>query len=117
MLGIFDNNATCSLRKPQLLIYLVLVEPCVIASLFSRLNLQYDEPTTPSHHVLLDGEIMYMGQRLEPPSRLPSSVVLGKGCALVPLLFAVPCQLEDNSSTTQCHTFMVLHNDLFAHQA
>ena len=44
VLGIFDNNATCSLCKPQLLIYLVLVEPCVIASLFSRLNLQYDEP-------------------------------------------------------------------------
>ena len=44
---------------------------------------------------------MYMGRRLEPLTRWPSSVVLGKGCALVLLLFAVPCQLEDDSSTTQ----------------
>ena len=58
--GIFDNNATCSLCKPQLLIYLVLVEPCVIASC-SHLHLQHDEPTTPSHHVLLDSAVMYMG--------------------------------------------------------
>ena len=48
VLGIFDNNATCSLCKPQLLISLVLVEPCVIASC-SHLHLQHDEPTpTPS---------------------------------------------------------------------
>ena len=48
MLGIFDNNATCSLCKPQLLIYLVLVEPCVLPSC-SHLHLQHDEPTpTPS---------------------------------------------------------------------
>ena len=89
VLGIFDNNATCSLCKPQLLIYLVLVEPCVIASC-SHLHLQHDEPTPTLITFFLDSAVMYMGRRLEPPSRWPSSVVLGKGCALVPLLFAVP---------------------------
>ena len=46
--GIFDTTATCSLCKPQLLIYLVLVEPCVIASC-SHLHLQHDDQHQHDH--------------------------------------------------------------------
>ena len=42
------------------------------------------------HHVLLGQCGHVHGRRLESLSRRPSSVVLGKGCTLVPLLFAVP---------------------------